>query len=342
MSDNSVNGMKKNLAFVTLLFALAATANATQAAQLCSTQCLRVYSIDLADKGTSISGIVKLWDETGSAGGTRSAVIHVVWTRPDGSVLDQYDIVGTRLRGEFSLYTGGVPGTYTLTVADATKSGYTFDPQKSNILNKDITVGSVGNQPPVAVSNADVLSGGAPLTVNFDSSGSIDPDGSIVGKLWNFGDGHTSNEENPAHTYQDVGSFEATLTVTDNVGATDSSSLNVTVTQGGEGCQSHCLLVDSVVMSYKKKSGVIKATVVIADENGNRVDKATVRAVWNLPDGSTVEASDETNKRSRATLLLQAVQSGDYILRVTEITRGGSTFDPEGSNVLSGMIYIAP
>ena len=34
--------------------------------------------------------------------------------------------------------------------------------------------------------------------------------------LWNFGDGHTSGEQNPTHTYANLGNYTVTLTVTDN------------------------------------------------------------------------------------------------------------------------------
>src|SRR6185369_7116393 len=45
------------------------------------------------------------------------------------------------------------------------------------------------NSPPVAAAGATPTSGLAPLTVNFDSSGSYDPDGTIASYSWNFGDG---------------------------------------------------------------------------------------------------------------------------------------------------------
>ena len=37
---------------------------------------------------------------------------------------------------------------------------------------------------------------------------------------WDFGDGATSNEQNPVHTYSDSGYYTATLTATDDTGAT--------------------------------------------------------------------------------------------------------------------------
>ena len=84
-----------------------------------------------------------------------------------------------------------------------------------------------GNQWPVAVAGADVLVGDVPLTVNFDSSGSVDPDGSVTSYLWDFGDGATSTAVNPSHTYTTPGDYVATLTVTDNQGATTSNAVAI-------------------------------------------------------------------------------------------------------------------
>ncbi len=81
------------------------------------------------------------------------------------------------------------------------------------------------NQPPVA----DFDHSTDELTANFTDA-SYDPDGFMVSWSWSFGDGATSEERNPAHTYSTPGTYEVTLTVTDNAGAADSESKNVTVT----------------------------------------------------------------------------------------------------------------
>jgi len=88
-----------------------------------------------------VTAIVQIVDELG--GGVRSAVIHGVWTLPDGSTLDQYAVTGTRLRGEFGLNTTQT-GMFTFTVAGVTKTGYTFDPVGSAILSNSITIGDSG------------------------------------------------------------------------------------------------------------------------------------------------------------------------------------------------------
>ncbi|MEE8566124.1 MAG: PKD domain-containing protein, partial [Candidatus Bipolaricaulota bacterium] len=65
--------------------------------------------------------------------------------------------------------------------------------------------------------------------VDFDASGSYDPDGSIEEYEWDFGDSSTGIGQKPAHSYSDNNTYTATLTVTDDDGATDSTSKNVTV-----------------------------------------------------------------------------------------------------------------
>ncbi|PWU11776.1 MAG: hypothetical protein C5B51_01970 [Terriglobia bacterium] len=87
---------------------------------------------------------------------------------------------------------------------------------------------AIANKPPAAVAAANPYSGPAPLVVNFISSGSFDPDGSIVARLWDFGDGSTSTVADPVHTYAAPGSFTASLTLTDNLGAPTSTSLLIT------------------------------------------------------------------------------------------------------------------
>jgi PKD repeat protein len=84
------------------------------------------------------------------------------------------------------------------------------------------------NDPPVA----DFSYTASALTVNF-SDQSSDSDGSIVAWSWDIGDGNTSTAQNPSHTYDAGETYTVWLTVTDNDGATDSTSQDVTVSSGG-------------------------------------------------------------------------------------------------------------
>jgi PKD repeat protein len=80
------------------------------------------------------------------------------------------------------------------------------------------------NQAPTAVVTPIAASGPAPLTVNFDASGSSDPDpGDTLTYVWDFGEGAGPTETTIAtatHVYSTPGTFTATLAVRDNHGAT--------------------------------------------------------------------------------------------------------------------------
>lgn len=87
--------------------------------------------------------------------------------------------------------------------------------------------GGTVNQPPVA----SFISSAAQLAVTFTDQ-STDADGSIVSRAWNFGDAGVSTLQNPSHTYAVAGNYTVSLAVTDNSGATTSTSNVVTVTSG--------------------------------------------------------------------------------------------------------------
>ena len=83
------------------------------------------------------------------------------------------------------------------------------------------------NQAPIAAASATPTSGPAPLTVAFSSSGSSDPEGQPLTYSWAFGDGATSTEANPSHTYSTAGVYQARLTVSDGVNSSLSTPLTI-------------------------------------------------------------------------------------------------------------------
>jgi hypothetical protein len=84
--------------------------------------------------------------------------------------------------------------------------------------------------PEISAVDADPSRGVAPLTVAFSVTAS-DPDGDALSYSWDFGDGNSSDQQNPTHTYTEPGTYEAELTVSDGE-LSASGSVTVTVTVG--------------------------------------------------------------------------------------------------------------
>jgi PKD repeat protein len=124
-------------------------------------------------------------------------------------------------------FTFAAQGTFpvTLTVGDA--EGLTHSVTKNVV----IAAAPVGNTPPTAsfalISNP--CTAGTPC--GFDDL-STDPDaGATLTGSWNFGDGTAAAAGlDITHTFEDPGTYDVTLTVTDNAGASNAITLPVEVT----------------------------------------------------------------------------------------------------------------
>ena len=86
------------------------------------------------------------------------------------------------------------------------------------------------NQPPTASFTASPSSGAAPLNVSLDASPSSDPDGTITDYFWDLGDGQTATTDTVSYTYSVADSYQVHLTVTDNDGASDTTTMDITAT----------------------------------------------------------------------------------------------------------------
>jgi len=72
-------------------------------------------------------------------------------------------------------------------------------------------------------------------SVEFSSRGSFHPlSGESLTFSWDFGDGSTSSDENPAHAYSEPGTYIAVLRVVDSRGFVDADTVVIRVTEPSE------------------------------------------------------------------------------------------------------------
>ena len=103
------------------------------------------------------------------------------------------------------------------------------------------------NKPPTTNAGPDRIVVTKTLNVILNGTGT-DPDGTVVSYSWNFGDDKTEagTVAEASHDYDDPGTYEVTLTVTDNAGATDSDTMTLKIFATIQGGIDAALIGDSV------------------------------------------------------------------------------------------------
>lgn len=207
------------------------------------------------------------------------------------------------------------PGIYAveLTVQDA--GGLTSTDVVNIVVNNPD-----GNEAPIAAFTATPEEGEVPLEVFFDASASSDDVG-IVTYSWDFGDGNTANGEITEHTYDTVGTFEATLTVTDTEGVEDSISVTITVNEPVNEAP-------VAIASATPENGTAPLEVSFVG-SASTDDDAVVGYSWNFDDGSTSDLPDPVHTFTEA---------GTYEVSLTVIDAEGL----EDSTTLTITVEEAP
>ncbi|HXI33486.1 MAG TPA: PKD domain-containing protein [Gemmatimonadales bacterium] len=173
------------------------------------------------------------------------------------------------------------------------------------------------NQPPVAA----FTSSCSALSCGFTSTSS-DPDGTISTYSWDFGDGQTSAQQNPSHTYAAAGTYTVALTVTDNQSATNTTSQPVTVSAANQppaaAFTSSC---SALSCSFTNGS---------SDPDGSIASQA-----WTFGDGATSQAVSPSHSYAAAGTYSATLQVTDNQGATNSISHSVTVSQPPGATRLT-------
>jgi len=138
--------------------------------------------------------------------------------------------------------------------------------------------------PPMAAFATSLNTAPRGVPIHFDASGSIDSDGTIVSYAWDFGDGQTATGISVTHEYADNGTFIVRLSVTDNLGAVDSTVGSIKI-----GNRAPTIVFASPQASFVMGLGEAQTLVVVASD----LDGDLLTYSW-LVDGLSVGGSSSS------------------------------------------------
>ncbi|MDF1565123.1 MAG: PKD domain-containing protein [Deltaproteobacteria bacterium] len=222
---------------------------------------------------------------------------------PDGSIVSwAWDFGdGGSASTEQATHTFASLGTYTVTLT------VTDDQAATGTDTATITVAD--NLAPVADAGVDLFAAVGEV-VNFDGTGSSDPDGTIVGYAWDFGDGAPAGSgPTVSHTYGSNGVYTVTLTVTDDRGLTGTDTTAVVI---GGGASNLPPTADAGA-SYAAELG---SAITFDGSGSSDADGSIASYSWDLGDGNTATGVGPTHTYSAA---------GSYLVTLTVTDDDGAT-----------------
>ena len=172
----------------------------------------------------------------------------------------------------------------------------------------EVGEGGPGNTPPRAKPGGP-YEGTAGSPVDFDGSDSSDSDGSIESWDWAFGDGGTASGATTSYTYGAAGTYNVTLTVTDNSGDSNSASTNAVI-----GADSQ----PPLAVAGGPYQGTVGSSVRFDGTGSRDADGSIQSYAWEFGDGGV--GSGPTPRHTYN-------DSGDFTVTLTVTDDSGETGD---------------
>jgi PKD repeat protein/KaiC/GvpD/RAD55 family RecA-like ATPase len=223
---------------------------------------------------------------------------------PDGLILSYFWDFGdgTNATDIITSHAYTHEGVYTvsLTVTDDDNN------TDSAVSTENILSHGTTNQPPIAIFTVSAQNVYVGDSLGFNASASYDPDGTITSYFWEFGDQTNSTGVTVSHQYSQPGNYTVKLTVSDNGGSSNVTSLNVNIISW------------STVASFTIfPSHPSPGDLVTFNSSGSYDLNGTIETYrWNFGDGNTSETT--------AIIITHSYQApGDFNVTLTVFSNQG-------------------
>ncbi len=182
----------------------------------------------------------------------------------------------------------GVSATFTLIAFSAVNGDSPHSETFTVSFDQSLTA-SFSSDPPT---------GPAPLSVFFDAAAST---GNIIGYNWALGDGSNATGQATKHSYNLNASYTVTLSVTDNISGTKSTTGIVEVTAAGEEPKDN--KPPTAHLSVNPGNGSSPLTVSFDGSGSSDPDNDPLTFSWDFGDGSTGSGIKTTHTYQTAGML---------------------------------------
>lgn len=211
-----------------------------------------------------------------------------------------WDLIETTSTAVSPTYTYNAAGTYLVTLSATSSEGCSASTTKpvavNDIPNADFSVSDVCHLQPVAFNDQSTVSGGT-----------------IITWQWALGDGSTSIDQNPSLTYNNPGTYNATLVVTATGGCTDTTTGSITV--------------NPLPVPAFTADEVCQGVVTTFTENSTIASGSIDTWQWQFGDGTSSNAQNVTHTYAVA---------GTYVAALT------ATSDQGCSQEFSTLVQVRP